>query len=913
MAQRSVWAVVVALLALGLPTCGYAGVTGKIAGSIRDTKTGEALVGANVAVVGTQQGAATDLNGEYFILNVPTGTYTIEVSLVGYQSYRETNVKVLPDFTRTLNAKLDATTLEGEVVTVLAERPLIEKDATGSTQVTTAKEIRNLPVRGFAGVTALQAGVVTGNGRQGGSAIQIRGGRAGEVSYLVDGFSTQDLVTGTSQANIPTTALSEVVLTSGGQTAEYGQAMSGVINVVTKDAGDKVSGSIELRTDAFLGNSGFNIANGEATIGIPTTSNGGAFLSGSWGYTGDYDPHFGADLDTVATRRTPHQQQHNWSAQAKIHQGIGSDTRLRLGGYATFRNRQIYDSESQRQTDDSWRYNLNHMPRREDLNFNGYLELNHSFSPSSFLNVRGNYFFTKTQSGDDSLFDDWGAYRNDVVWNTANSTGPDGRPDSTIQGTPRRTDGDNIYYLPGVSWRVFDKRQSSYIGASTDFTSQVNSEHQIKLGGEFKLYDVRRFRIDLPWRANPFIENYWSDTTVHNELIPGKPAKPTLFAGYVQDKMEFEGLVVNAGVRIDGFSSAESSFIDPLHISSVESLYNANRQATTADIKISPRLGLSFPATETSLLRFNYGQYFQAPDLQYLYEGVGNARTYIQTGNARIGNPGLLAEKTTQYEISWTQALNPTVRFDVTAFAKDIQNLVDVRLVPSIPFSYSAYNNSDYGTVRGLELALEMRREKIVSGKIAYTLQYANGSGSYQQESYYDLITTSIGSEINYPAREFPLDFDQRHTLNADLDFRFDKDYFTSGFGETGLNLLFTAGSGLPYTPRRAVNAITQGVGKATGPHNSARYPWSFNCDMKLDKTIGIGSTDVRLYVEVHNLFNTRNVSHVYEATGRADIDGFAFPSGTSQRFIDRYSDVTNTPLNYDAPRQLILGLTYEF
>jgi outer membrane receptor protein involved in Fe transport len=365
-------------------------------------------------------------------------------------------------------------------------------------------------------------------------------------------------------------------------------------------------------------------------------------------------------------------------------------------------------------------------------------------------------------------------------------------------------------------------------------------------------------------------------------------------------------MVVNAGLRFDMLKAGADRFIDQLDV-------NRGYENTPIDYKFSPRLGISFPVTENTSFHFNYGHFFQPPQLRFLYEGVSDAVDYINTGNAIIGDPGLRAEKTIAYEVGITKALSPTLRFDITAYTKNITDLVDTRLRTGLQ-RYVIYTNSDFARIRGVELALEKRRENYVSGKVSYTLSEAKGTGSYQREGYYDYITSATGLEIVFPKTEYYLDFDQRHTLTANIDIRVGEKEGIQPFTNAGINILFTLGSGFPYTPRTPVAFNLQGLGKAIGEINSARQPWVYRLDLKLDKTFKLGLFNSTLYLEVINLTDKENVITVYESSGKADDDGFAEYLGTaSDVFVSRYKSAVKDPDNYDVPRMVRLGLILGF
>lgn len=222
----------------------YAGVTGKIAGVVADAETGQPIASANVVVAGTDFGAATTLDGDYFIINIPPGTYSVTASAVGYVALTKEQVTVYADYTTTLDFRLQPTIIEGQEVVVKAERKVLRHDVTASTRLTTGEEIYNMPVASYVGALANVAGAV-GTGQN----IHIRGGRRGQVAYLIDGMEVRDPLFNNRMLTIGNPAVAEMVAMTGGFEAEFGNAQSAVVNVVTKEGGREWHGQVKYMGD----------------------------------------------------------------------------------------------------------------------------------------------------------------------------------------------------------------------------------------------------------------------------------------------------------------------------------------------------------------------------------------------------------------------------------------------------------------------------------------------------------------------------------------------------------------------------------------------------------------------------------------------------------------------------------------
>jgi len=229
----------------------FAGTTGKIAGKVVDKRTGEPLPGAVVQLEGTTIGAQTNTNGEYVIINVPPKTYTARISLVGYVSQIVTDVRVVTDLTFSLNAELDETVIEQETQTVVAKQDYVKLTEVQNIRTMTADQIEAMPVQDVDAILAVQVGVVTRGGE-----IHIRGGRSGEVSYIVDGVETRDPLGGMGATdvgiNLTSNTLEEVQIIKSGFDAEYGNSMSGIVKIASREGDVQfTSGRAEFWTDNF--------------------------------------------------------------------------------------------------------------------------------------------------------------------------------------------------------------------------------------------------------------------------------------------------------------------------------------------------------------------------------------------------------------------------------------------------------------------------------------------------------------------------------------------------------------------------------------------------------------------------------------------------------------------------------------
>src|SRR2546426_2556350 len=237
-----------------MPAMLKAGTTGKIAGHVKDSQTNEALAGVNVVIEGTTLGAATDIEGYFAILNIPPGRYTVGASAIGYTKKSVTDVAVSVDLTTTLDLQLASTVVEASPeIVITAERPVIRKDLTSSEARVDAQQIHTLPVSEVSQILALQSGVTVDPG----GGIHIRGGRTSEVAYWVDGVSVSDVYDGGQSVQVDNNAVQELQAISGTFNADYGQAMLGIVNIVTKDGGQQYHLNLSTYTGSYAASDGW--------------------------------------------------------------------------------------------------------------------------------------------------------------------------------------------------------------------------------------------------------------------------------------------------------------------------------------------------------------------------------------------------------------------------------------------------------------------------------------------------------------------------------------------------------------------------------------------------------------------------------------------------------------------------------
>jgi hypothetical protein len=598
-----------------------AGNTGKIAGSVKDAGTKAPLLGVNVLVQGTSFGAITDGNGDYSILGLPPGAYSVRLTLMGYRKTVVENIRVSIDFTTPLDVQMASTVIESdETVTIVAEKPLVRKDMTGSLSTVSAEELASLPVQNMDDVLQLQAGVI----RQG-QDIHIRGGRNGEIAYWVDGVSTTDVFNGYNGVSVETNSIQEMQVVSGTFNAEYGQAMSGIVKYITKEGGERYSGEISGYVGDYMSNDPvfrvlkswapsynaytgvttsvgryenplrkFNpVANGEATFSgpVPLTNKRLTFFTNGRYYSDDgylYGREFftpqGHSGDSSLVALSPYNR---YSVQAKVAYKLNPHINL---SYNVFLSR----SHNDRLYSQANMYVPYAQPQQTSRSQTHILALNHILSSKTFYELRLSRFRTQYEQ---YLYDDplatckyrvsvdadanrgLAAFTFDPSTTEGQATlaqvqndrrifhyytdpeGPSGyvHPDSNNTPTSYSLNraGNSLYNMD---------RTTSYWVAKFDMTHQAGPVHQVKAGFEFRLHQLLLDQYTLQPKTD-------GDQTV----VPFEPAIPALssvdrqkydrkpreLAAYVQDKIELKDLIVNLGLRFDYFDANSVIPADP--------------------------------------------------------------------------------------------------------------------------------------------------------------------------------------------------------------------------------------------------------------------------------------------------------------------------------------------------------------
>ena len=514
------------------------------------------------------------------------------------------------------------------------------------------------------------------------------------------------------------------------------------------------------------------------------------------------------------------------------------------------------------------------------------VQLSHNINSGTFYTLTLGQFRRFVESHQpDKVWDPLEKTFDENAWDPEKSF-EQNQEEGRIRNPPQQAYNDTTYFIAGDnnSWTTRDATTSILRG---NFASQVTANHLIQMGVEFLGYDLYNLGATNYGSSNLYMEFY--------------DVQPQSLSVYVQDKMEYEGMIVNAGLRYDlynpdGISPADP--LDPLELNDDgtikldKSTYKVGLpiikdpvQASTKHM-VSPRLGISYPITDRSKLHFTYGHYYQIPRGDDLYENLSfDMRGAIR----RRGNPDLNPEKTIAYEVGIVQQFTDDLTIDLTGFTKDIDRLVNSVHV-DITNDYSYFLNDEfngvthgiYGRVQGFELTIRKWRTEgnRVSGMLSYTYSVAKGKGSSRNLGYLTYYRQQPDVTESHP-----LAWDQRHIFSGTLDIQLPFD--------SAVNLIGRYGSGLPYTPNPSA-PIKPDI-------NSKRYPSTYNVDALISKRSRIGGLTYTLFVDIRNVFNTKNLDDILDAV---TYDRYGIPL-TNQKH--------SHPLSWNSPRLVMMGVSLDF
>ena len=854
---------------------------------------------------------------------------------------------------------MTSSSLQVGTVIVQATRPDVEKEKTSTSTIIRNEDIQNLAgIRDVGDVLGLAADVTDGH---------FRGGREGEEYYTLQGMGIVNPLNSSSAFLPIMSAVEEVEVVTSGFGAQYGNAQSGVVNITMKEGKfDRWRATADVRSRG-LGrkhfgpsvydldaNPALKLLNDSLSIWLSQDPN-----SSSQGYFRTYGLNniFGGDtLAQLAAARTLWRYQTKRDMNKEYGTEMDQSAEFTLGGpinekmrmFLAFRNNVVWptfpteEPDKQRQLMGNIVYdiseggslrlsggyaidNSNVFPSQNSLGFYNWmwdriLSINYRKNENIQLGLRYSKALDKSTFYEIKL--------NSLITNNrvGSAPAPDWIADSLIYPTPQidwdkvligaANSPDLFYYLRGDDQFRNEKTRTYSLDGS--MTSQVAKSHLLNGGLQFNYYSID-------------VRNASSTQNGSGGAISIYTAKPYEGALYIQDKMEFEGMIANVGLRFDIWNSGLDYFTNlfsPYNVimDSVGVRYDASsapKAKSPLVARFQPRVGVSFPVGEFTVFHANYGSFMQRPSFQYV---VGSQ---VRQGNnipRVLGNPRLEPQTTNSYDVGIMQGIGSGFTLDVSGYYKDVKNLVEAaNFTSNTGLTYTSYYNRDNADIRGFRIALT-KRSGLISGSINYQYSIATGKSatadyappSFRQDSVGNV--TTINDKV--PLKDVLLSFDRTH--NVVINLTIDSDELLRALGSdftmgTYISLNTFLRSGRPYTSPSNPKFI-----------NGSRTPAEYNTNLRVTKRMVnfIGFQSATIYFEVFNLFNQKilnfdyifstpdamsvsTVTQLYESYGVDSPQGIKYWNA-NPNYNSRFSVDQSFLIYSNSPRSFNLGVSFE-
>ena len=953
-------------------------VSGKIRGKAIDAMTKDLLVGANILLLPVEggRGTMTNENGEFVIPNIMSGVYSIKVSYMGYASTIIQNIEVSPGATTEILCSMSVEAIEGQEVNVVAES--MENTVDVKSVVTQVKysgdQLYKMPVSNFTDVIANAGGVVkTEAGRSRG--IHMRGGRSGEVAFYVDGILTNDPVDRSQGVQIDKESIDVLTISKGGFSAEFGEAMSGIVTVVTKSGSKQnYSGNLIFETDQVSNNNSiynnnygkYNLQFGGPFPGLKKYLS--FYLSGSYAGsdivsprsiklphssythpmgtfkmtfsppTSGFNAIISASFEDKATESYSHSiSKGDWlrdyyktlegsrRLSLQIQNTLGKNTAWRLM-ISTFEHYNNYGSGENTSYKD-----FHYLSTR--LDWVNYAENNGWYDPKTRVwkeltdanglpLISDNYFVIDDLSGGtnntpaqlSSLpFEEQAFYY--YYYTQGNqfdlSTGMWSSESEKVAAYNQRWHEAGSWYIPAfldeesnyynstdstAHFDEFDEKEyASYLFGDDDF--QRSNDLWAYLGNMHNGYYYDRdifnvytfgpgrprshksvsthssieFQLNTQWsmrNAAKFGFKTTSSTMDYRDIqfanqnpyFDSYNYEPLSGSAYAENTYENNDFILMSGLRWDYFDPNVESLKTSLLVDDGV----VERQPAKVKIKLSPRLGINFNASDKTAIYTNYGYFVQFPQYSEMYQ---NVYADISSGLPLVGNPNITPEETIQYQFGLAHKFSQTLGLEIISFFKDQMNLATNRTYPVLidgqVASVTVMEMEDYAKIKGIEFKLKLNNFSNLTGDIDYTWMSAKGTGSSNREYYYLYI---FDSDRPLPVKEYPMEFDITHSVKFNLNYylptRNSNSFIGRLTGDWNFNFQGNLATGAPYTPSD-IYGKAQEIG-------SKRMPGYKSLDMRVEKYFN----NFSMYLDIRNVFNWINTTYVYSFSGEPDTNG---------------------------------------
>lgn len=884
-----------------------------IQGRVVDKKTGESLPGVNVIVTGTYKGAATDAEGHYKITGLAPGDYNIKASMIGYTVQLQTGIKVRLNKTTVVNFELQPTVLAlGQTIEVIGEKPLFEADLTASQQHLSSEEIKQKVVESVDDLVADQLGVVVQDNK-----IHIRGGRADESLYIIDGQSIKDPLSGYSNTlYVNAAAIKDLKVITGGFDAEYGQAMSGVVDIETKEGEAKYIGSASLKTDNLLANAiksyntdifQFNFGGPEPLTdrllrkwGVNLPGQLTMFFSGYGHITDSYLPR--ADKlypSEPSYQKFAQREENDWHILGKLAWTIKPGQKLTVSYDRSLNINQGYflpRIEGSRGYPYQYEKMLDHYNTFTKEALLSSVQWTHTLSSRTFYRLILSRFYTGLHSAVQNK--NYSDYQQRLDLQPVHYI-----PDTNGNIQTRFGDG---FWDTGDAENWYDYFSDSWM-LKGDLTTQPNEKHSVKGGFEARYTTMQVIDINAPWYGETGLGRN------HDYFR----AYPNDGAFYLQDRITYSGMIVNIGMRYDYWfpgKYVDDAIDDPQTVTITQAARDKYHRDTFKVLgmrgkgHLSPRLGISHPVTDNDVLYMHYGHFSQKPKGQYVYAKL---KSTSEATYQLFGNPNLNPTTTVAYELGLKHRFNANQTIEIKAYYKDMFDYPTSMSIKKFSprygnISFLMYVNMDYARSRGIEMRFRRRYSKYLSGNIDFTYAVATGKSSTPNTN----LLVAAGKVSEKPLRESRLSWDRPYHLSTDIYFDMPKGANLRLFGikipeQWGLTVRWDLESGKRYN--RIIDVKNNIYQK--DQYGSISNPWT-RTDIRFTKDVAFGPLGISFFVEAENVFNSKVPRIINPVTGRPYEPGDVIPV----TWHDDPRDLPPAnPARYNWPRRVLTGMEVRF
>ena len=930
----------------------FAQEDGYLKGKVVDDATKEPVVGAVIYITGTYAGAYSDENGEYKTTGVKPGDYTVEVKVPGDMKYSQTQVNgvAIASGENTLDISMKSITTG--IITIYGDPELIDVNDGQSKVKLTSKDIGDMNAANVEELASMQVGVnKTPDG------LSVRGGRVYETKYMIEGISAKDPLAGTGfGVQVSSGAIEELDITTGGGDAEFGDGTSGVINTKLKEGGERLHiGGTWMRD-----NLGFNVNQGwswntdqvglNASGPIPFLGKDSLGKSKASFFTAIdsrlTDTYFGEQANQLHSSLftgndsmwAPRQDNH-YSNTIKLTYKIKTGMKISLVNQHSLninqntRALQVIGNNVIMTPGFQYPYSLNldnattytHHSNLTIANFTTLLTEKWTLNASLgrlFTNLRadanGRPFREATV---DAIYDP-GSIVTDPV--TLFNPG-----DSAVYVFP----GPGLYNNGGISTLWHDHYAQEYTLRYKFTKSTENDVHFFTFGHEHKEQEYQWIDVTRPWVGAPIVID---DTTTTQSTSVGSTSdvwsvNPAVGGFFFQDEIRYKGIIAFVGGRFEYWAPGKfaDEAVENPDAPVTDGVREEYKKRTTAFLgkrwkaRILPKLRVSFPVTENNVLYFNYGHSTLMPHPRFLYAGLNPVyqdRSFL----SNLGNPSINPEVTVSYEVGLKTKLSKDQALSITAFYNDkFDYIVSRRILIQDQtgrfVEKTFFINQDYARIRGVEVSYTHRINKWFKGVVTGGYQIATGKSNSAAESALQIKQNGF---VPTTSEQF-LAWDRPFDFKLALFFRGDTTVKPFGLSLNNWRAFVssTFKSGLRYTPYELTGTADNGrpVYERIDdePFSKLAAPW-FWTDVKISRDFFFnkGNSKASLSFEVRNVFNNKNAQIINGVTGRAYENGDPLPiTARDPNYPDPQDNglPPNNPARYLSPRQMMVGLQFQF